>query len=157
MTSVDGGEGQIGFSGWFTSVYPESINMQEGLILHSLGDFLIPVGVRNSLESRRCFWTFIAFKGNQPQVFTRCDLSGSFVFVIDGKTVGFVHSLRRGMLTATGISGVFPAEGCNLSDFHVPFSISQITAPYGWMFGGLVLVVLPSHLNFLLVSKRWIG
>lgn len=92
----------------------------------------------------------------------RCSHAGiyleAFVFVIKEKTVGFVHSLWRGMEAATGISGIFPAEGCKfssvtLSDFHVPFSISQIPALYGWMFGGLISVVLPSHLSFLLVRK----
>lgn len=164
MTSCGWGrtEGQIGFSGWTTSVYPEAINMQEGLILHSLGDFLIPVGFRNSLESRWCFGKFTAFKGNQPQVFTCCDLSGSFCFCHQGENRGFCPQPVK------MCGGCHRDQWCiscwrlhvlfsNPVWFSRSFSISQITALYGWMFGGLILVVLPSHLSFLLVSKRWVG
>lgn len=164
MTSCEWGrtEGQIGFSGWTTSVYSEAINMQEGLIMHSLGEFLIPVGFRNSLESGDALELSLLSKATSPQVFTCCDLSGSFCFCHRGENRGFVPSLWRGVGTATGVGGGFPAEVCThssvtLSDFHVPFPISQITALYGWMFGGLVSVVLHFRLSFLLVSKRWVG
>lgn len=95
MTSCGWGrtEGQIGFSGWTTSVYPEAINMQEGPIMHSLGDFLIPVDFRNSLESE-ILWNFHCF---QRQLAPKCSHAvvypEAFAFVIEGKTMSFVPSL----------------------------------------------------------------
>lgn len=91
MTSCGWGrtEGQIGFSGWTTSVYPEAINMQEGPIMHSLGDFLIPVDFRNSLESSDSLELPLLSKATSPQVFTCCDLSRSFRFCHRGENHEF--------------------------------------------------------------------
>lgn len=79
-------------------------------------------------------WNFHCFQRRPAPRYSRAVIHPeAFAFVTEGKTVGFVPSLWRGVETATGVGGGFPAEGCTfssvtLSDFHLPFPISQITA-----------------------------